>query len=100
MDFLTARWKDEGRLDLLLRTACCSGGACPERWLIRFDRFERSPGMRPSYDLKTAVDVLGDGRAAFDPISTIDIADAEVLVNSRVVNVAADDPIDPVPMRL
>src|SRR5262249_37567013 len=83
------------------RSVCCSGGACPERWLIfRFDGFELRPGVCPSYDLKTAVGMLGDGRAAFDPISTIDIAHTEVLANSRVVNVAADDLIDAVAMRL
>ena len=82
---LVAAWissQDVGKMKH--RSICCSDSLllrrrAPRLLAIRFDRFERRPGMRPNYDLEMAVGVLGDGRAAFDPISTIDIADAEVL---------------------
>ena len=35
--------------------------------------------------------MLGNCRAAFNPIAAVDVADAEVVVNDRMVNMAAYD---------
>ena len=44
--------------------------------------------------------MLGDRGAALDPVAAIDIADAEILVDRRVMDVAADDAVDAAALRL
>jgi hypothetical protein len=44
--------------------------------------------------------ILADGRAALNPIAGIHVADAEPVVDRRVMDVAADDAISPVALRL
>ncbi len=38
--------------------------------------------------------MLGDRRAALDPVAAIDVADAEIVVDDGVVDVAADHAVD------
>jgi hypothetical protein len=43
--------------------------------------------------------VLGERGAAFDPVTAIHVANAEILVNDSVVNMAADHAVDAMPPR-
>ena len=52
-------------------------------------------GMGPGDDLEIAVVALGHRRAAFDPIAAIDVAQAELVVHRRRMDVAADDAVEP-----
>ena len=56
--------------------------------------------LGPGDDLESAVRVLGDRRAALDPVAAIDVADAELVVDLGVVDVAADDAVDAAAVRL
>ena len=53
----------------------------------------------PGDDLETAIDVLGNGRAAFHPVAAIDVADAEIVADAGVMDVAADHAVDGVALR-
>src|SRR4029077_10379767 len=66
-----------------------SGGLGADRRL-GLDGFELRLRVRPGYEFKSAIGMLCDRRAAFNPISAIDIPDAELVVNSGVMDVAAD----------
>ena len=53
----------------------------------------------PIDDLEAAVLVLDQRRAAFHPIAAIHVADAEIVVHHRVMDMAADHAVDLVAMR-
>src|SRR5262249_35621154 len=74
------------------RRLCNSGGLGADRRL-NLDGLDLRPRVRPGNDFKMAVRVLGYRRAAFDPITTVHITDAKVVVNSSMVDVAADHTI-------
>jgi hypothetical protein len=46
--------------------------------------------LRPVDDFEIAVEVLAGSGAAFDPIAAIDVAKAEIVVRSGVMDVTAD----------
>src|SRR3981189_398292 len=48
----------------------------------------------PAENLEPAVVPLGNGGTAFDPVAAIDIANTELLMDCRVVNVSADHAVD------
>ena len=52
--------------------------------------------LRPADNLEVPVVGLGNGRAAFNPIAAVDVGDAQLLMDRGVVNVPADDPVNPV----
>src|SRR5262245_63718854 len=52
----------------------------------------------PGDDLEAAVEVLDHGGAALDPVAAIDVAAAGIIPNHRMMDVAADDAIDAVPL--
>ena len=57
---------------------------------------EDVPVIRPINNFKFAVMVFDDGRAIFHPVAAIDVTETVIIMNCRVVNVSADDPIDAV----
>src|SRR5262249_28636194 len=48
----------------------------------------------PTHDLEPAVEMLDDDAAALDPIAAIHVANAEIVVNGGVMDVAANHPVD------
>ncbi len=52
--------------------------------------------LRPADNLEVPVVGLGNGRAAFNPIAAVDVDDAQPLMDCGMVNVPADDPVNPV----
>src|SRR5712672_4228165 len=61
----------------------------------------RDPAQRigPGDDLEPAVFVLGQRRAAFHPVAAIHVADAVLVTDGGVMDVAADHPVGAVPPR-
>ena len=57
-------------------------------------------GFEPGDDLEPAVVMLGDRGAALHPVAAIDVADAEIVVDHGMVDVAADDAVDMAALRL
>src|SRR5580704_12019378 len=63
-------------------------------------------GVRPAHDLgpgddlQTSVVMLGNRRAAFDPIAAIHVMDAVLVTQRRIVNVPADNAVGAVTARL
>src|SRR5262249_9122652 len=53
-----------------------------------------SPGFRPPHELKFSVEMLDDRRAAFHPVTTIDVAQAAVVADHGMMDVAADHAVD------
>src|SRR5215475_10138973 len=45
---------------------------------------------RPADDLEATVEVLDHGSAAFDPVAAIDVAEAGVVADHRVMDMTAD----------
>src|SRR5262249_45331524 len=56
-----------------------------------------SPGFRPPHELKFSIEMLDDCRAAFHPVATIDVAQAVVVADYGMMDVAADHAVDPGP---
>ncbi len=54
----------------------------------------------PAHDLQPAVEMLHHERAGFDEIAGIDVGDAVDLANDRMMDVPADDAVDPAPLGL
>ncbi len=59
-------------------------------------RSGRAVALRPADNLEVPVVGLGNGCAAFNPIAAVDVDDAQPLMDCGVVNVPADDPVNPV----
>src|SRR6516164_4474592 len=57
-------------------------------------------GFEPGENLKAAVVMLDQRRATFDPVTAIHVADAEIIVNHGVMDVAADHAVDLAALRL
>ena len=55
---------------------------------------------RPFQDLEPAVGMLHQGRAALDPIAVVAIEDGAELADLGLMDMAADDTVDPAPARL
>ena len=49
----------------------------------------------PGDEFEPSVEVLDDGRAAVDPVATVDVGEAVRFADHGTVNVAADDPVQP-----
>src|SRR6266567_6875876 len=67
-----------------MQTALGSARGGHRRWNLRAEE------LGPGDDLEAAVHVLDDRRAAFHPVAAIEVPDAEILVDRRVVDMAAD----------
>ena len=50
--------------------------------------------MRPVKDFHRAVEMLDDGRAAFDPVAGVDVVHAAQLLDRGMMDMAADDAVD------
>src|SRR6516225_6252041 len=87
------------------REVACSRGHTralieqPERLVFLHGRRQPSGVIRPGDDFEAPVGVLGKRRATFDPVAAIHVANAEILVNDRMVNMAADHAVDATPPR-
>ena len=55
--------------------------------------------VKPRDDLESPVGMLGQRRAALNPIAAIHVADAEILVDHRVMDMTANDTIDAMSLR-
>src|SRR5262249_53004201 len=53
----------------------------------------------PTHDLEPAVEMLDDDAAALDPIAALHVANAEIVVNRGVMDVAANHPVNRVAAR-
>src|SRR5262249_57152052 len=51
-------------------------------------------GPDPPHDLELPVEVLDHRGAAFDPVAAIDVAQAEIVADHGMMDVAADDPVE------
>ena len=85
---------------LHLRSSRRDAGLLVHRDVRRDGKRPRSTGFDPGDDLESAVLMLGKRGAALDPVAAIHVADAEIVVDDGVVDVAADDAVDAVALRL
>ena len=69
-------------------------------WLRPAGPVPASGLIRPGDDLEMAVVVLDQRRAALDPVAAIHVADAALVADHRVVDVAADHAVGVVAPRL
>src|SRR5215475_9770942 len=55
------------------------------------------PTPDPPHDLELSVEMLDHRGAAFDPVAAIDVAQAEIVADHGMMDVAADDPVETAP---
>src|SRR5882757_1863806 len=79
---------DQARDRLSPENALCGARGHQGRARVRAHR------LGPGDDLEPAVEVLHERGAAFDPVAAIEIAHAELVVDRRMMDVAADDAVD------
>src|SRR5215510_8718879 len=52
------------------------------------------PGPDPPHDLELSVEMLDHRGAAFDPVAAIDVAQAEIVADHGVMDMAANDAVE------
>jgi hypothetical protein len=86
-------------------TTGARGSSGDFRLFVRIDQDQtgshlRRIGLEPGKNLKAPVAMLGQRRAALDPIAAVHVADAEIVMDHGVMDVAANDAVNIAALRL